>query len=197
VLVIDDAQWADEATLGLLTYGLRRLAGRGLLVLLTSREPLRRPAATRIALDRLGEADAAEQAVERALALADPGEHVWIVLTVAGVASLLERHPRHRTAHGAFLSELLDRLASIGAARPSIGLDRLTSALSARELEVLGFLPTNLTAVEIATELVLSVHTVKTHMRTLYSKLGVHRRADAVARARALGILAPARRGRR
>jgi DNA-binding SARP family transcriptional activator/Tfp pilus assembly protein PilF len=41
VLVVDDVQWADEATLGLLTYGLRRLAGRRLLVLLTSREPLR------------------------------------------------------------------------------------------------------------------------------------------------------------
>ena len=46
LLVVDDVQWADEATLGLLTYGLRRLGGRRLLVLLTSRAPLRRvPAA--------------------------------------------------------------------------------------------------------------------------------------------------------
>ncbi len=38
-LFIDDVQWADDATLGLLTYGLRRLAGRPLLVLLTWRTP--------------------------------------------------------------------------------------------------------------------------------------------------------------
>ena len=55
LLVIDDVQWADEATLGLLTYGLRRLGGRRLLVLLTSRAPLRRAPATVIGLDRLGE----------------------------------------------------------------------------------------------------------------------------------------------
>ena len=66
--------------------------------------------------------------------------------------------------------------------------------LSERELTVLGYLPSNLSANEIASELVLSVHTVKTHMRSLYRKLGVHRRADAVERARKLGMLMPARR---
>lgn len=39
VLLVDDAQWADDATLALLAYGLRRLAGRPLLVLLTWRTP--------------------------------------------------------------------------------------------------------------------------------------------------------------
>ena len=37
----------------------------------------------------------------------------------------------------------------------------------------------------------LSVNTVKTHMRHLYDKLGVHRRHEAVEQARALGLLAP------
>ena len=40
---VDDAQWADDATLGLLTYGLRRLAGRRLLVVLTWRTPHEHP----------------------------------------------------------------------------------------------------------------------------------------------------------
>jgi LuxR family transcriptional regulator, maltose regulon positive regulatory protein len=56
---------------------------------------------------------------------------------------------------------------------------------------VLRYLPTNLPAPEIARELSLSVHTVRTHMRHIFAKLGVHRRTEAVTRARALGLLAP------
>jgi LuxR family transcriptional regulator, maltose regulon positive regulatory protein len=56
---------------------------------------------------------------------------------------------------------------------------------------VLRYLPTNLTAPEIAGELYVSTNTVKTHMRNLYAKLGTHRRAETVARARDLGLLAP------
>jgi LuxR family maltose regulon positive regulatory protein len=56
---------------------------------------------------------------------------------------------------------------------------------------VLRYLPTNLSAPEIARELSVSVHTVRTHIRHLFAKLGVHGRTEAVARARALGLLAP------
>jgi LuxR family maltose regulon positive regulatory protein len=55
--------------------------------------------------------------------------------------------------------------------------------LSRREVEVLSYLPTMLTAGEIATELHVSVNTVKTHMKSIYGKLGVSRRRDAVTRA--------------
>jgi LuxR family maltose regulon positive regulatory protein len=61
---------------------------------------------------------------------------------------------------------------------------------------VLRYLPTNLTAPEIASELYISRNTVKTHMRHLYAKLGTHRRAEAVEHARALGLLAPSARHR-
>jgi len=53
VVVVDDVQWADEATLGLLSYGARRLDGRGLLELLTTREPIRRLGGSVLALERL------------------------------------------------------------------------------------------------------------------------------------------------
>jgi len=56
---------------------------------------------------------------------------------------------------------------------------------------VLRYLPSNLTALEIGGELYLSLHTVKTHMKHIYAKLGVHRRTEAVARARELGLLGP------
>jgi LuxR family maltose regulon positive regulatory protein len=58
------------------------------------------------------------------------------------------------------------------------------------------YLPTNLSAPEIANELYVSPNTVKTHMHHLYAKLGTHRRSEAVARARALGLLAPSARRR-
>ena len=49
----------------------------------------------------------------------------------------------------------------------------------------------NLSMPEIANELSVSHNTVRTHMRHMYAKLGTHRRADTVARARDLGLLAP------
>jgi LuxR family transcriptional regulator, maltose regulon positive regulatory protein len=60
--------------------------------------------------------------------------------------------------------------------------------LSARETEVLQALADYCSNEEIAADLVLSLNTVKTHMRSLFQKLSVTRRADAVRRGRALGL---------
>ncbi|WP_433291798.1 LuxR C-terminal-related transcriptional regulator [Actinoplanes sp. CA-030573] len=62
-------------------------------------------------------------------------------------------------------------------------------ALSERERDVLRYLPTVLTAGEIAANLNISVNTVKAHMRSIYRKLGAARRREAVVRARQLGLL--------
>ncbi|WP_238439263.1 helix-turn-helix domain-containing protein, partial [Frankia nepalensis] len=68
-------------------------------------------------------------------------------------------------------------------------LTRATDRLSDRELAVLSYLPTMLTTAEIAAELYVSVNTVKTHLKSIYRKLDVARRRDAVHRARALHLL--------
>ena len=70
------------------------------------------------------------------------------------------------------------------------------AALTRCETRVLDYLPSNLSAREIACELYLSVNTIKTHQRHLYQKLGACSRSQAVERARALGLLAPSARGR-
>jgi LuxR family transcriptional regulator, maltose regulon positive regulatory protein len=67
-------------------------------------------------------------------------------------------------------------------------------ALSAAELRVVRYLPTNLKAPEIAAELFVSTNTVRTHLSHIYAKLGAHSRAEAVDRARELLLLGPSSR---
>jgi LuxR family maltose regulon positive regulatory protein len=80
----------------------------------------------------------------------------------------------------------------LGGSSPQLVQSPQLALLSQSEIRVLRYLPTNLPTPEIARELSLSVHTVRTHIRHLFAKLGAHGRAEAVARARALGLLAPA-----
>jgi LuxR family maltose regulon positive regulatory protein len=93
--------------------------------------------------------------------------------------------------HPGLVAEILDVLAMDTPTSPRPGTQPLLEPLSGSELRVLRYLPTHLSAPEIAAELSVSPHTIKTHLRNLYTKLGVHRRAEAVAAARALRLLAP------
>lgn len=61
--------------------------------------------------------------------------------------------------------------------------------LSSREMEVLKYLQDGLTNVEIADALFVSVNTVKTHLLNIYTKLDVHSRAEALAKANEFGFL--------
>ena len=145
------------------------------------------------AREALGEQAAADTALERALDLAEPDG--WLLPFLLHPAPvLLERRARRRTAHAALIGEILRLLAGNRSAPPPTGPRPLVEPLSDSELRVLRYLPTNLTGPEIAGELYVSFNTVKTHVRNLYAKLGAHRRAEAVARARELGLLAPSAR---
>jgi DNA-binding CsgD family transcriptional regulator len=65
----------------------------------------------------------------------------------------------------------------------------LTESLTKRELEVLGLVAEGLTNREIAQQLIITPGTAKVHISNIYSKLGVNRRVQAVAKAQELGIL--------
>jgi len=143
-----------------------------------------------IARDALGDGSAAERALERALHLAAPdGALLWFLLHP--VPGLLQRQARHRTAHPALIADILSLLAGNRPAPPPAGPPPPVEPLSDSEIRVLRYLPTHLSAPQIASELYISHNTVRTHMRHLYAKLGTHRRFEAVERARALGLLAP------
>ncbi len=66
---------------------------------------------------------------------------------------------------------------------------RLPDALTEAEVRVLERLPAQLTYIDIASELQLSLNTVKTHLRHTYMKLGVTSRSSAIKRATSLGLI--------
>ena len=88
---------------------------------------------------------------------------------------------------GRFLDSLLEDLGTV-ALRPPF-TSRLPVPLTDRELSVLLFLPTMMTFGEIADELYVSINTVKSHVRSIYSKFDVTSRRHAVQRAHDLGLL--------
>jgi LuxR family maltose regulon positive regulatory protein len=94
------------------------------------------------------------------------------------------------------IARILDLLAGNTPALPPAGPRPPLEQLSGSEIRVLRYLPTHLSAPEIASELSVSTSTVKTHLRNLYAKLGVHSRAEAVESARTVGLLAPSARSR-
>jgi LuxR family maltose regulon positive regulatory protein len=143
-----------------------------------------------IAQDALGNESACGRALERALELAEPDGAVLPFLLNPAQA-LLERHSRQRTAHAALIVDILSLLAGRQPAPQPARPEPLHEPLSDSEIRVLRYLPTNLTGPEIARELYVSPNTVGTHVRHVYEKLGTHTRADTVARARVLGLLAP------
>jgi LuxR family transcriptional regulator, maltose regulon positive regulatory protein len=106
-----------------------------------------------------------------------------------GARALVERAREliERSADPGVLPALLEQAQrALGSASRQI---RVAAPLTERELAVLRLLPTRLSAPEIGRELYVSANTVRTHVKAVYRKLGVTARAEAVARARELGLL--------
>jgi LuxR family transcriptional regulator, maltose regulon positive regulatory protein len=182
-----------ELALGEPEDALRAIAG----FLADEREPLMPTSRTdawtidAVARDAIHDEAGALRAIERALDLAEPrGYSNAIVRHGAPVRSLLRRRIAKGTAHRAFAGELLAVLEQEPAAKRSNG-DPLLEPLSDRELTVLRFLPTMMSNAEIASEMFVSVNTVKTHLKHIYRKLDVSERRDAVRRGRELLLLSP------
>ena len=128
--------------------------------------------------------------------------HAWILVLLAGVrcrrGRLGDADTALRSARGA-MRELADggRVPSLAdevsrelaAARSRAAGGEVLEPPSKAELAVLRLLDSELSVRQIAQELFLSVNTVRTHSRSIYRKLNVSSRADAVARADALGLL--------
>ncbi len=127
--------------------------------------------------------------LEEALVLAEP-EGAYRVFIDGGpaVRSVLTVLVPPTSRSAGFAGKILQRLdTQLPAGSSSAVGDPLP--LSESELAVLRFLPSHLTNEEIGAALFLSVNTVKTHLRSVYRKLGVRSRREAVALARHSGLV--------
>ncbi len=105
------------------------------------------------------------------------------------LAACVNRHPDLSREHRAFLSSMAaPSSCAPAAARPDVATVTMLEPLTERELQVLERLAQFLTTDEIAVDLYVSANTVKTHIKSLFLKLSVNRRSDAVRRGRRLGL---------
>ncbi|MGD8475233.1 MAG: LuxR C-terminal-related transcriptional regulator, partial [Anaerolineae bacterium] len=146
------------------------------------------------ALGHRSDASQALASLERALALAEPAGYFRIFVDEGTPMARLLEQAAVRGIAPSYAHRLLAALdasvsAEEGEGPPVPHPQRLVEPLSRRELEVLGLLATELSGPEIAQNLIISVTTVRSHTRSIYGKLGVHSRYEAVARARELGLL--------
>jgi LuxR family maltose regulon positive regulatory protein len=143
-----------------------------------------------IALSAAGDVAGAMTSLERALGLAEPEGYLRVFADLGLPMARVLQEARSRSVMPEYVDRLLACVAGdLGEA--SSRTEVLVEPLSARELEVLGLIAAGLTNREIAAKLFISAETVKKHTSSIYAKLQVKHRTEAIARARELHLLQP------
>ncbi|HSR30838.1 MAG TPA: LuxR C-terminal-related transcriptional regulator, partial [Anaerolineae bacterium] len=146
--------------------------------------------------DAEGDEPAALASLEQAITLAEPGGFIRLFVDLGPSMARLLDLIRHQGLAADHINQILavfettdSAVAGAGGQGAKTQALYLVESLTPRELEVLELLGRHLTNKEIAAELVISPDTVKSHTVSIYRKLDVRRRQQAVARARELGLL--------
>jgi LuxR family maltose regulon positive regulatory protein len=151
-----------------------------------------------LALYRQGDTTQALLTLSQALTMAEPEGYVRVFVDEGlPMAALLRRASSQGIAPN-YVSKLLDAFettqdekeeADFHPSSIAQGVQPLIEPLTQREREVLRLMATGRSNPEIATELVIAVTTVKTHVKNIYGKLNVDNRFQAVAHAQELNLL--------
>ncbi len=144
----------------------------------------------------LGKKDKALKSLSVGLEMAEPEGYVYLFVIQGKPMEKLLRQAVRNGIHKEYAQRMLDVMVaessrSVAATRgrkPGKG-EALPEPLSERELEVLRLLNSQLSVPEIARELTVAPSTVRTHVRVVYNKLGVHGRLEAIQKARDLGLI--------
>lgn len=152
-----------------------------------------------LTLQKRGDPGDSLATLQRALMLAEPEGYVRTFVDEGGpMAALLSeflnaRRKSPREAHHRILLDYMRRLlAAFGSPLPGAEAStgpQLLAPLTAREREVLGLISSGLSNREIAVRLFVEVSTVKSYTNSIFRKLGVRSRTQAVAEARALHLI--------
>jgi LuxR family maltose regulon positive regulatory protein len=140
------------------------------------------------ALHVAGRLDDAVRSLEDAIALAAPEGHVRLFLHAGPAVVELLRGMDEQMEPMPALRAALQSSATSVPPDADLGSNTLVDGLSARELDVLRMLRTDMSGPDIASHLFVSVNTLRTHTRNIYVKLGVSNRREAVSRAAELGL---------
>jgi len=144
-----------------------------------------------LALHSLKQEEPALEALHGALQLAQPAGVIRPFLVEGPIIPDLLDTGRGRWNEPDLSRFAYEILKKSGSSRMTSRAARssLPEPLSPRELEVLSYLPSGMTMADLADELVVSVNTVRSHIKSIYAKLGVHNRQQAVQRASELELL--------
>jgi ATP/maltotriose-dependent transcriptional regulator MalT len=145
-----------------------------------------------LAYQAKGDEKRALASLHAALELGEPENRIATFLREGAPMEALLRVARAKTLNPRFIDRLLAAFEAQRGHEPRATpvMEGLVEPLSERELEVLQHLDGPLSTPEIAETLVVSANTVRTHIKSIYGKLGAHGRSAAVRRARELSILA-------
>jgi len=139
--------------------------------------------------------------LERAVTLAEPAGYVRVFVNEGpSLQALLAKmlSAKENAPQAGYITQLLttfpeslsaQRTEKVATKPITTPVEVLLEPLSGREQEVLELLAAGMANQKIAERLVVTVGTVKTHIKSIYGKLGVHRRTQAIVRARELGLL--------
>ena len=153
-----------------------------------------------LAQDAQGDRAAGIAHLEQAITLAEPEGYLRLFLDAGPWIQPLLEAVADKGPSAGHVDRILDRIlnrilnATTQLPEPRTAQQPLIDPLSDRELDVLKLLTSELTGPEIARELMVSVNTMRTHTKSIYSKLGVTSRRAAVRHAEELQLLS--RRGR-
>jgi LuxR family maltose regulon positive regulatory protein len=150
-----------------------------------------------LALHQQGNIPQAMKALTPALALGEAERFDGLFIVEGAPMAELLRYAASRGIVAGYASNLLTCFEiGLGATPPSAHppthppqAQPLVEPLTERELDVLHLLSTPLSTAEVADRLFISVSTVRSHTKSIYAKLNVHRRSDAAERARELKLI--------
>jgi len=141
-----------------------------------------------LAFSAQGKRTEALPVLQRALTLAEPEGYIRLFVDEGEPMVALLRHAYARGIAPDYVATLLSAAGSPAPAAPSPA-GSLLEPLTERELDVLRLLVAGLSNAEMARALIITVGTVKRHINSIYGKLGVNSRTQAVARAHTLKLL--------